>query len=166
MTPHFPLWSRHSPSWSYFCPLVYLSAPLWTSGIVLPVMAWWNYTLVSLLLISAWAPHHQSWLGPWWRNIVPECVSFSLVLDLLPFVFSSMALRLYWYIMFFSMLYPCDLMKYLVHRICGIASSAPIRSSSVELFVFSFWFLDILIFNPRPMEMAAPVCLRISSCAK
>ena len=75
MTSPFPLRSLPIPSRSYQCPLVYSPAPLWTSGIVIPKMDWWNNTLTYLLSSSAWDPHQQSRLDPWWRNIVLGCVS-------------------------------------------------------------------------------------------
>ena len=56
-------------------------------------------------------------------------------------------------------------MKYLVHNICGSASSAQISSASMELFVFSLFFFDMLSTDPRPKDMVAPVRLSISSYA-
>jgi hypothetical protein len=69
-----------------------------------------------------------------------------------------MVLMLSWYRMFSLIPFSCASMKYLVHIICDIASSAPTRSASVELRVLIFCFFYMLDMEPLPMDMVAPVC--------
>ena len=147
--PCFPLRSRPIPYNSYRCPLVYSSDMPWTSRIVIPEMTWWSDILASLLLSSAWDPNHQLLPDPWWRNIVFEFFCLFLF-NLSLFIYISMAPGLSWYIMFLPMSYTCTSMKYLVPSIFSFESSDPISLASVEIFVFSFCFSDILSTNPRP----------------
>ena len=56
----------------------------------------------------------------------------------------------------FSYHVPLHLKKYLVHMICGMASSTPINSTFVELFVFDFCFLEKILTTPLPSEIIAP----------
>ena len=59
-------------------------------------------------------------------------------------------------------------MKHLVHSIYGIASSAPTSSAFVEIFVFIFFFFNMLIIDPRlsfPIDIVTPLCTYISSWA-
>ena len=73
-----------------------------------------------------------------------------------------------WYNIFLLILYPFASRKYLFHSIYGIALSAQMSSDSVELFVFSFGFFDILTINPRPflpIDIVPPVCPRMLSWA-
>ena len=95
-------------------------------------------------------------------NKYRTCIWFVLfVIDLIPFVSSSIALRLSWYIIFSSMPYAYASMKYFFHGICGMTLSAPISLDSGELF-FSFCLFDTLGTEPCPMEMVSPMCLSMS----
>jgi hypothetical protein len=87
-----------------------------------------------------------------------------LLLDCFPFFSSNMVLRLSWARMLSSIPKPCALIKYGVHITCGMASSAPTNSHSVELLVLIFCFFDIPMIEPFPNDIVAPVCPRQSSC--
>ena len=96
------------------------------------------------------------------RNSVKIYLDFVFfILDLSPFFSNSIALMLSWYNMFLLIPYPCDSKKYLVHSICGVAPSSPMSSASVDLFVFIFYLLDIMIIDPCPffpIGIFSPVC--------
>ncbi len=55
-------------------------------------------------------------------------------------------------------------MKYLVHRIDDIMLSIPTSLLSVELLVFSFCFMELMIGNPVPIVKPPPVCPRMFGC--
>ena len=65
-----------------------------------------------------------------------------------PLLSNSIALMLYFYIMFSSIPHPCASKKYFVHSICGIISSYPISYLSVKIVVFRFFSLIYWVFNP------------------
>lgn len=55
-------------------------------------------------------------------------------------------------------------MNLFVHTLHGKKSLAPTISVSVELLVFNFYFVDLLLITPGPIEVNPPVCHRISLC--
>ena len=83
------------------------------------------------------------------------------VLDFLLLVSNSVALRLSWYMISYSIRYPCSSQKYFVQSICGIALSGTITSALVEMSSFSFFFSDILIANPPPRDIVPGVSLHV-----
>ena len=113
--------------------------------------------------------HHVPGLYPILYEIIAHVNMFRFfLLDLFPFFSSNIALMLSWYNIFLEIPYPWASRKYLFHSIYGIASSAPMSSASIELFVFSFFFFDILIIYPRPsfpIDIVPPVCPHILSWA-
>ena len=64
-----------------------------------------------------------------------------------------------------STAYPYPSIKYLNHRHCSKALSAPTISASVELLSFIFFFHDISIINTYPMNIIASVCPLQYGCA-
>ena len=74
-------------------------------------------------------------------NITFKCLVLFLE-PFLPFSCSRIVLLLSWYILFGSILYPCDSIKTLVHNIILNSSSTSTNSTSVLLFVLSFCFCD------------------------
>ena len=66
--------------------------------------------------------------------------------------------------MFCSNLYPCASRQILVHNIRLEASSAPTKSDSVLLFLFSFYFCDMDTISPLTIFNVAPVFYLKSKC--
>eukprot|EP00957_Ditylum_brightwellii_P114828 8755942-Ditylum_brightwellii.AAC.1 len=67
-----------------------------------------------------------------------------------------MADILSWKICAFPILYPWHSKKYVVQRMCGVASSTAISSVSVELFVLIFCLVELLNTDPFPSNIVAP----------
>ena len=55
-------------------------------------------------------------------------------------------------------------MNMINHMVYGTYSLEPNNSSSVEIFVFKFFFMDLKLVTPNPMDVAPPVWLWISLC--
>ena len=54
--------------------------------------------------------------------------------------------------------YSCSAKKKCVHRICPMMSLISMSSASVELFEFSFCFVEVLKIDPFPSVIVAPEC--------
>ena len=53
-------------------------------------------------------------------------------------------------------LYTCDATKELVHKIAGMETSTPTISVHVDIFVMSFYFVELTIGNQRPKDKPTP----------
>ena len=79
------------------------------------------------------------------------------LMDVFPLFSNNIAILLSWYIILSAILYLCDSRKYFVHRICGMSSPAPTTLLSVELRVLIFFFFNMLMIEPWPIDIVALV---------
>ena len=79
------------------------------------------------------------------------------LLDSFPLLFMSIALVLSCRELSSSAIYPCPSIKYMNHRDCGKASSAPSILASVEILPFIFCFCNNYIIDPGPVYIISPV---------
>ena len=86
--------------------------------------------------------------------------------DSFPLFSMSILLMLSWWNSIYSTAYACPSMKYLNHRQCGKALSAPTILASVEILTFIFCFRDIFIIEPDAMDIITPVCPLESGCTE
>ena len=84
-----------------------------------------------------------------------------LLLGVFQLLSKRMELFLYWYGKLSLTLYPCAEMKYQVHQMAGMKLSTPTIYVSMELFVLIFFFVELMIGNPRPKDNPPPECPRI-----
>ncbi len=87
-----------------------------------------------------------------------------LPLDAFPFLSNSIELLLSCNKRFTVTPYPWAIRKYRVQRTMGIMSSTATNSLSVELRVFNFCLVELLIGKPLSIVNTPPVWLRILEC--
>ena len=88
------------------------------------------------------------------------------VLDSFPFFSMRISLMLSCWNSSSSTVYPYPSIQYLDYRHCDTASYDPPILASVELLTFSFFFHDVSIMDPDPIDIIAPVCPLHFVCAE
>ena len=85
-------------------------------------------------------------------------------LDRGPLINNCMLDWLSWCRLLCSTVYPCASVQYFFHNTCGRISSVPTIYVSVELLVFVFCLLYILVVSPFPRVSEPPMCPLQSLC--
>ena len=125
---------------------------------VCPVLVLCACRSTLIMLANIPTPYLYPQFCPSPGRILPFICFVCFELDRGPLINNLMLDWLSWCRILCSTVYPCASMKYFVHNACGRISSVPTISVSVELLVFVFCPLHMLVVAPFPRVSTPPVC--------
>ena len=128
----------------------------------------WAGYVMKYTILSAVGNHYRksSYFSIW--SVMKYYLMFMwfvrLLLEDLPFFSKIVTLLLSLYTIFSKTSYPWTYNQYLVHSRAGMQSSTAKFSVSVEIFMFSFYFVELIMVNPLPIDRPPPVWPIVFGC--